>query len=187
MADMQDARIQKFADSYLLSFNATKAALDAGYSKASAAQTGYKLLRREDVQRYLAERRAELAASTGVTLERTVAEIARVAFADMRDVMQWGTRDVDVSDTLTVPMAFAEPKDSNELSPDVAAAVAEVSQGKTGFKIKLHSKTNALDMLMKHLGGYERDNSQKVDAITRLIEAAQGHALPLGRKKDKPE
>lgn len=182
-----EARHQKFCDSYLLSFNATKAAVDAGFSEKTAGQIGYKLLRREDVQQYLAERRAALAASTGVTLERTVAEIARVAFADMRDVVEWGTRDVDVSDTLSVPMAFAEPKDSTTLSPDVAAAVAEVSQGKTGFKIKLHSKTNALDMLMKHLGGYERDNNQKADALTRLIEGAQGRALPLGRKQDKPE
>lgn len=181
-----DARHQRFADSYLLSFNATKAAIDVGYSSATAGQTGYKLLRREDVQQYLAERRIALATSTGVTLERTVAELARVAFADLRDVVEWGTRAVKVSDALTVDMAFAEPKDSDTLSPDAAAAVAEVSQGKAGFKVKLHNKTNALDMLMKHLGGYERDNTQKGDAIARLVEAAQGRALPLGRKKDNP-
>lgn len=181
-----DARHEKFADSYLLSFSATKAAIAAGYSAKTATQSGYKLLRRPDVQQYLSERRATLAASTGVTLERVVAELSRVAFADLRDVIDWGARAVKVSDALTIDMAFAEPKDSDTLSPDVAAAVAEVSQGKAGFKVKLHNKTNALDMLMKHLGGYERDNSQKGDAIARLIEAAQGHALPLGRKKDKP-
>lgn len=184
-----EARHQKFADSYLINFNATKAAIDAGYSEATAGQTGYKLLRREDIQQYLAERRAALSASTGVTLERTIAELARVAFADMRDVLDWGVKPVQVADNLEIDMAYAEPKNSASLSPDVAAAVAEVNQGKAGFKIKLHSKTNALDMLMKHLGGYERDNTQKVDAITRLIESAQGRALPLGKKntKDKPE
>lgn len=180
-----DARHQKFADSYLLSFNATKAGIEAGYSPKTATQTGYKLLRREDVQQYLAERRAALAASTGVTLERTVAELARVAFADIRDAASWGTRKVDLGNNVQIDMAFVEPKDSNSLSPDVAASVAEVSQGKSGFRFKMHNKTAALDMLMKHLGGYEVDNKQKADGIARLIEAAQGTALPLGRKQEK--
>lgn len=179
-----DARLQKFCDSYLLCFNAAQAARDAGYAPAAAGQTGYKLLRREDVQQYMAERRAALSASTGVTLERTVMELARVAFADVRDVMQWGTREVDIGNNVKIDMAFADPKDSTTLSPDVAAAVAEVSQGKTGFKLKMHNKLPALDALMKHFGGYERDNEQKADGITRLIEAAQGAALPLGRKQE---
>lgn len=179
-----DPRHQAFSDHFLLSFNATEAAKAVGYSPKTATQIGYQLLRREDVQQYLAERRAAVSASAGVTLERVVTELARVALSDMRDAISWGTRPVNIGNGVEIEMAYAEPKDSASLSPDVSAAVAEVSQGKTGFKLKMHSKTAALDMLMKHLGGYERDNEQKADGITRLIEAAQGAALPLGRKQE---
>lgn len=182
-----DPRIEKFCLSYLVSFNATRAAIEAGYSPAAAGQTGYKLLRREDVQAFLAEARARACDAADVDAARVVRELARIAFSDMRDLMTWGSKEVDLpgAEGVKVQMPFADPHDSSTLSPDVSAAVAEVSVGKAGFKIKLHDKLSALDKLGRHFGIFETDNKQVADGIARLIEVAQGTALPLGAKKDQ--
>lgn len=184
-----DPRIEKFCLAYLQSFNAAAAARDAGYAPAAAGQTGYKLLRRPDVQVFLAEARARACEAAEVDAARVVRELARIAFADMRDAIEWGTREVDLpgSNGVKVQMPFADPRDSATLSPDVSAAVAEVSLGKSGFKIKMHDKLSALDKLGRHFGIFETDNKQVADGLARLIEAAQGTALPLARKTQPGE
>lgn len=184
---IDDIRVRKFCDAYLSTFNATTAAVAAGYSAATAGQTGYKLLRKPEIQAYLAERRAAITTATDVSLADVVNELKKIAFADMRDVCEWGTKTVDLGNYVQIEAAYFDPKDSTTLSPAASAAVAEVSQGKAGLKIKLHSKTTALDMLMKHFGGYERDNQQKGDALARLIESAQGSPLPIASRQPKPE
>jgi phage terminase small subunit len=45
-------------------------------------------------------------------------------------------------------------------------------------KVKLWDKNAALDKLMRHLEAYKRDNEQKVDALTALLQ--QYWAQPLG-------
>jgi len=37
-------------------------------------------------------------------------------------------------------------------------------------KVKLWDKNQALDKIMRHLGAYKRDNEQKVDALTALLQ-----------------
>lgn len=39
-----------------------------------------------------------------------------------------------------------------------------------GKKVKTYSKTDAIEKLMKHLGGYDKDNEQKKPQITNVIK-----------------
>ena len=54
------ARQQRFADEYLLCGNATKAAIQAGYSEKTAKQIGQRLLTNVDLRAYIDERLAEI-------------------------------------------------------------------------------------------------------------------------------
>ncbi|MGJ3708892.1 terminase small subunit, partial [Limosilactobacillus fermentum] len=51
---------KKFADEYLISGNATDAAIKAGYAKRSARSIGQENLTKPDVKNYIAERRKEI-------------------------------------------------------------------------------------------------------------------------------
>ena len=51
---------KKFADEYIICGNATQAAIEAGYSKRSAKQTGSRLLDQPEIKVYIEERLKEL-------------------------------------------------------------------------------------------------------------------------------
>ena len=59
MADLT-IKQKRFADEYIISGNASQAAIAAGYSKKYAAQNTDKLLKNTKVKSYIAERMAEL-------------------------------------------------------------------------------------------------------------------------------
>jgi Terminase small subunit len=69
-----------------------------------------------------------------------LAEFARVAFADITDV-------VEITETGAVNI-----KPTRLWSKTIRAAVSEVRQGPDGIVVKFHSKSHALEQLAKHLG-----------------------------------
>jgi phage terminase small subunit len=136
-------RQKRFVEEYLVDLNATQAAIRAGYSKKHAGDQGYDLLRRANVVAAVQLALAERSRRTAITADKVLVELARIAFADLRDCVDWD----DTGATL---------KESKELTTDTARAVAEVTvtRGKSGEKIrvKLHDKMAALTALARHLG-----------------------------------
>ena len=59
---------RKFSEEYIKCWNATAAAIAAGYSPKNAANQGMTLLRRPDVKAYIYARLEEVAASTNEVL-----------------------------------------------------------------------------------------------------------------------
>ncbi len=98
---------EAFVREYLVDLNATQAAIRAGYSERTAAETGYENLRKPQVAAAIAEAQAKVAATAGMTIEQHMADLKRI-----RDA------------------AFAAEKYA-------AAATAEVARGKVaGFYVE---------------------------------------------------
>lgn len=150
--DLTDKQRQ-FCKEYVVDFNATQAAIRAGYAKNGARQTAHKLVSNTDIQaaiKHEATRRAEAAE---VSAERVVAELARVGFANMADYMVVG------EDGL--------PRlNWREVTRDQAAALSQVTVDVVGaaededdderpvqrVRFKLESKISALEKLGKYFG-----------------------------------
>ena len=66
-------------------------------------------------------------------------ELARIAFADVTDVIQIRGGEVTVTDTA-------------KLSEGQRAAIAVIEETKGGLKVRMHAKAQALDSLAKHFG-----------------------------------
>lgn len=65
-------------------------------------------------------------------------------------------------------------KDTRKVSRGAAALFAGVKETKDGLEIKLHPKDSALEKVFKHLGLYEKDNSQLGAAFAeKLIKARE--------------
>ena len=62
-------RQRAFCEAYLISGNATEAAVKAGYSPKSARSIGQRLLTYVDIREYLAERNSQIIAENTATLE----------------------------------------------------------------------------------------------------------------------
>jgi phage terminase small subunit len=139
-------RQTRFVDEYMVDLNATRAAIRAGYSVETAYSIGHELLKKPEVAAAIAARQAERASRTSITADRVLQELARIGFADIRDIVRWTAGDGISSPELTVI-------DSSSLCADDAAAISEVSQAKDGsIRVKLHDKRAALVDIGRHLG-----------------------------------
>ena len=138
-------RQRRFAQEYLLDLNAKQAAIRAGYSARTAKSLGHRLLTHVDVLAEVSRLIEARAVRTEVSAERVVMELARVAFGDIRSIVQ--VVEEDEGSRVVV-------KPSAEWTRDEAATVAEVAQTRQGIRVKTHPKLQALEALAKHLGMY---------------------------------
>lgn len=142
----------RFVEEYLIDCNATQAAIRAGYSERTARKIGHENLTKPDIAEAIQAAMSERSRRTEITADRVLQELARIGFADIRDLFTWNEER-----TAFVP--------SRDLTADEAAAIAEVQaettayttqDGVTETKIKLRLKTydklSALDKIGKHLG-----------------------------------
>ena len=153
--------------------NKTQAAVSAGYKPGvGAARAGQRLSQDVAVQHMIAAGHQKAAAIAGLEVERTLLEIARVAYADPGNLF-------DIEGKL-IPV--------KELSADMRAAVAsaEIEPVYSGRgrrrsvayyikKIKLWDKNAALEKAMKFHGLYREDNDQTRPVIVNSINYADMH------------
>lgn len=154
-----EMRERLFAIAFVNGKNATQAAIAAGAPPGKgAAVTGSRLLDRPSVQALIEANAKRVEKLTGLDAERTLKEVARIAYFDPRQ-----TRD-----------AQGNPIPLHMMSDDVAAAVqAEKITviGDTVVEIdrKFHDKNAALEKAMKFHGHYERDNAQQRGESLKLV------------------
>ncbi len=155
MAEL-NAKQMRFVSEYLIDLNGTQAARRAGYSYATANEQASRLLADDNIRHLVKEKMAEREKRTEITQDMVLREFAKIGFADIRRAVTWGSS-VQV-DSETGDAQFAAGislRDSDDLDEDTAAAIAEVSQTKEGFKFKMHDKKGALESIGRHLGMFK--------------------------------
>ena len=117
------------------------------------------------VRQELDNRRTEVALKVGLTTERTLLEVARLAYSDPRKFYN----------------ADGSLKSILELDDDCAATIASVewdevkAEGRViGLtrKLKQWDKNAALEKAMKFHGAYEKDNAQPNAAVAAALSEA---------------
>jgi len=108
------------------------------------------------------------------TVERVVAEYAKIAFSDIKDFVSFKTEKtiVDTDDEGNPIYGYKQIVDAKSSEEIDGSMVNEVSIGKDGtFKFKLHDKKGALDMIGKHLGMFvDKVEVDAAQTITIRIE-----------------
>lgn len=154
---MED-KYKRFCEEYIIDLNGTKAAIRAGYAESGAAVRACELLASPEVQEYIAELKRKRSERTEITADMVLKELARLGFSDISAYYDSG---------LTL-------KELSELSKDKTAAISQIKVTETEFEggskktieFKLHDKLSALEKISKHIGFYEKDNTQKKAEIS---------------------
>ena len=147
-------RMKKFVDEYLVDFNATQAAIRAGYSPDTANEQGSQLLARPDIRELVAEGQKEVMERTQTFQDNAVDELKIVGFSDLADFLT-------VKDG-----GIVEQKPFNELTKEQTKCIKKIKQTVRSshsadgtilhqtavIEIELHDKLKALELLGRHLG-----------------------------------
>jgi hypothetical protein len=134
-----------FCDEFFKDFNATKAALRAGYSPATALN-GH-LMTLPKIKYHLQQRGAAAAEEAQVTHQMVLAELKKIAFANMGDFF-------DANGQMK-PMQQVDAKSKAAL---LNYTVTEDKDGCTTIKIRMNNKLSALDKIAKHLKFYDAEH-----------------------------
>ena len=158
MTDKQE----RFCEEYMIDLNATQAAIRAGYSPRTAREQAAQNLAKLNIQNRIAQLQAEQSRRTGVTADRVVRELAKIAFANASDLIDPETASVKL-----------------DASRDDLAAIQSIkvkSFGEDGLEheVKLADKLRALDLLGKHLGMYNGTSDDSTDQLKKARDLLGG-------------
>lgn len=146
---------KRFADKYFETLNGTQSAIFAGYSETSARVQASQLLDEEEIQEYLQTLRDKEAEKASISREKWLSELKKVGFSDIRELYSTdgGLHNITQIDDDTAG-AISGIK-SREIIDGDGNKVGDI------VEVKMHDKLRALDTIGKHLGFFEKDNSQR--------------------------
>lgn len=169
---------KRFVEEYLIDLNATQAAIRAGYSVKNADKIGSELLGKTRVREAIAKAKAERSRRTGISQDRVVQELARIAFVNAADV-------IDTNDASIIANA-----ERDDLACIQAVKVKQMSGDKgdmTEREVKLADKLKALELLGKHLGLFEPRTDTGGAAIADFLKAIRPTQAELEALYDEDE
>ncbi len=166
----------RFMDEYPKDLNATRSAIDAGYSKRSARQTAHRLMTIDYIQEGIAKRLEARSKRTQIDQDRVLREIAAVAFSNIYHYTIDGEGEVRVRPDAPV---------------DAGRAIASVKrkerrggkndEGTTETEYHLWNKIEALRLLAMHLGMLKEvhETVSRVPPPEELVQRARAAGVDL--------
>lgn len=172
---------KRFCDEYLANgYNATQAAISAGYSENTSYSIGQENLTKPEIAKYLNERRDKVANKLEINQERIISELAKIAFGDIAHIYN--------EDGSLKPLHEIEESARGAIAGidtyEEKSAFGEetITQG-TVKKVKLWDKLKALDQLTRMLGYYEKDNKQQkgADVVVNNVTVTPEEAKTISK------
>jgi len=127
---------QRFVEEFLVDWNATQAAIRAGYSKKTAYSVGWENLRKPEIQEALQKRKKAISEKTGLTTEKIIER--------NEEIIRWAMQLVPVLDAAGKPVKYKNEK----------GEVVTLKKMKDGH---LAMKSN--ELAGKHTGAWGEENA----------------------------
>lgn len=155
------AKQQKFVEEYLIDLNATQAAIRAGYSVKNAGKIGSQLLEKTRIKHAIDKAMAERSRRTGITQDRVLRELAKIAFVNATDVINMDEAtirgDANREDTAAIASVRVKtiPTEDGEI---------------TEREVKICDKLKALELLGKHLGMFNDKLNVNAEMAVKIVD-----------------
>lgn len=153
----------EFCDQYMLDYNATRAAIDAGYSKSTARQIGCELLTKPNIRARLEFLKTDLQRLSGVTKLRTIQELRKIAYSTIEHLHKTWIERTEFEKLSSDQKAAIQSIDTKVLQKNIGTNEKPDIVNVEYVKITLYNKQAALDSLSKMFG---YNAAEKVDLTT---------------------
>lgn len=188
LTDLQES----FCQHYSVHWNARRAAIQAGYSRKTAKEQGYQLLKLRRIRRRIAKLTEHTLLELGVSRARVLAELAAIAFLDPARAYEADGQLKPIREIpLGVRRAIAKVK-SEELFAGRGTDRVSIGYAR---ELEFVPKKGALDSLAKHLGlaperhEHSGPNGKPIETrdVTQLTDEQLDAriAAKLGKVKEK--
>jgi len=143
---------ERFCYEYCIDFNATQAAIRAGYSEKTAYSIGIENLKKPEIEKRISELQADLAKTSGISALRVLKEHEKIAFSSIAHLHNSWIERVDF-EKLT--------EEQKESIKSISTKVMKVNKGAKDMpvvvdvefvKVELYDKQKSLDAINKMLG-----------------------------------
>ena len=169
-----------FCHEYVVDWNASRSARVAGYSENTVGEIGYENLRKPQIKEYIDFIQKDLAKLANVSALRNVQELSKIAYSSIAHLHN----------------SWIELKEFESLTDDQKSAIESidtktevVNMGEETLtvkyvKIKLYSKTQALDMINKMLG-WNAPTKQDITSLGEKLSSTVN--VEIVRPQDEDE
>lgn len=144
---------KRFCEEYIKDFNAAAAARRVGYHRSGDRVRAAEILQRPEVQSYLKEIIEGVRNQNQMEVDDLVQSLKRIAFSDIGDYFDEDNNILPIHKIENGPRAALEQYQDDEYPSN--HGVRRIR------RIKLRSKLDAIEKLMKYMGAYDRDNRQR--------------------------
>jgi len=146
-------------------FNATKAAIKAGYSKDTAYSIGWELLKKPEIKAEIQRLKQNKLNRAMLSPDDIFQKYLDIAFSDMTDYAEFGKKRIKIGEKEDgtpemIEVNYVDFKDSKEVD---GTLIQEVSKGKDGVRIKLQDKMKAMDWLSNHIDLLTTEQKHKLE------------------------
>jgi len=150
---------EAFCQEYVKDYNAKQAAIRVGYSEKTAKEIGCENLTKPNVSARIDSLRADIYKRNKVTVDEIVNGLGEMFRVDTTEIFK--------EDGSLKPLSEMTPR-ARKAIKNIKIQEYAYDDGSKSEKrtIELHDKLSAVEKLMKHLGGYEKDNQQQMGNIT---------------------
>lgn len=177
---------ERFCQEYLLTANGTQAAIRAGYSKKTAAQTASRMLRYVNVAERINFLRNQAAARLNIRKERVLRELADIGLVNIGRILEIVSNTIKKVDPVTDEITEKSVQDIRlkDIPDDVWPAIKSINQTASGLSVVLHDKLRALELIAKIMGWLgsgrvsadetDDDGLNTADEIREFLETLPG-------------
>jgi phage terminase small subunit len=143
----------RFVEEYLIDLNGRKAGMRAGYSAKTAEVQASRLLRNAKVRTAVKEEMQARSRRTGITADRVVLELEKLAFSNIFDFIE-----VHTDGSVHIDLLRATRDRAAAIHEVTVRGSSEASSNEGGsikltrIQLQLCDKLKALNMLARHLG-----------------------------------
>ena len=167
---------ERFCLEYVKDLNATRAAIDAGYSERTANAAASRLLTNVKVQTKIKALQKARAEKLEVDAEWVLQRLLIQVESNVLDAFEAAN-----NKGLTL-------EDLKALPREVQMCIKKIKQTRDGIEIQFEDRQKALEMIGRHIGFFEADNRRVIDFENSPVndlpeEKAKEFAALLFRKK----
>jgi len=168
------AQEKTFCEAYVKhKFNGMKAAIEAGYSAATAISQASRLQTRANVKQYIGILKNNLSLQIGIDAADIARELAKIGFADIRKIFDADGNLISIKDLQDESVANIASIEIFEEYQGFGEDRKYIGQTK---KVKFNDKVKALDQLAKMIGAdtpnkkaTPKDGEDEIDLVVKIV------------------